>query len=140
MSLASPTGQPVRPFNFDTHPSTSSTQSHPHRSTSLTSTSESDGYFSEIDVFENEDSNNEMKISDTIATLINAPLPHVNSPSPMVDSFVEKQNGLPCPTPIRPLTFQRSDSCSNILPSCQRKSALKSRASLKVIHTYIAYT
>ena len=121
MTLMSPTGQPIAPFSFEPHP---------HRSTSLTSTSESDGYFSEIDVFENDDANNEMQISDTISTLINAPLPHVNSPSPMVNSFVEKQNSLPCPTPIRPLTFQRSDSCSNILPSGQR---IQSRASLKVI-------
>lgn len=132
MTLVSPTGLPVESFSFDSRPF-SSTQSRPHRSVSLTSTSESDGYFSEIEVFENEDSNNEMQISDTISNLINnAPLPSANSPSPMLASFAEKQNGLPCPTPIRPLTFQRSDSCSQLLSSCQRKSALKNRSSLKV--------
>lgn len=121
MTLVSPSGKVA--FSFGSYStsspsqSTSSTHSLPPRLNSLTSTTtESDGYFSEIDVFDNEDAND--FTSDTIKTLLSAPLvnntPHTFSSNKVPD--------LPCPTPVRP---QRANSSPQIPSPGSKRSSLK---------------
>ena len=95
MTLMSPTGQVVFSFDSNSFPSQSigSTHSLPLRPSSLTSTADSDGYFSEIEVFDNDEMAD--STSDTIKTLLSAPLSSSSS-------LASKARNLPCPTPIRP--------------------------------------
>ncbi len=125
MTLMSPTGQVVTGqdvFSFDSNsnsfPSQSigSTHSLPLRLSSLTSTADSDGYFSEIDVFENEEM--AYSTSDTIKTLLTAP---ISSSS----SLTSKTQNLPCPTPIRP-------SRTNSSPQIHVPSTITKKPPLKV--------
>lgn len=108
MTLASPTGQTAFTFTFDSQSSTNSTNSYCMRS--LTSTTESDGYFSEIEVFENDEQAD--STSDTIKTLLNAPL---SQDAPITFSASKEKKDLPCLMPIRPA--QRSNSISQFNPT-----------------------
>lgn len=122
MTLVSPSGKVVFTFGSrsSSSPSRSMDSSHSlpsHCLSSLPST-ESDGYFSEFDVFDSEETTD--STSETIKTLLNAPLasdpPHTFSSSQVPN--------LPCPTPVRP---QRANSSPQVPPT-----GSNTRPSLKV--------
>lgn len=118
MTLISPSGQVA--LSFGSHSTSSRSQSIsslPPGLSSLTSaTVESDGYFSEIDVFDNEDTTD--CTSETIKTLFSAPLA---SNLPLTFSSSKIPN-LPCPTPVRP---QRANSSPQMPSTTIKRSSLK---------------